>query len=129
VLARQGVSPEVSRLILGGPMMGIAQGTTDVPLIKGTNAILAYLHADLPPQRDCIRCGRCYRHCPLGLMPGEMSIAAERGDWDAAVACGMMECKECGCCVFVCPARRPIVQLVKLGKAELRRARARRSGG
>jgi len=95
-----------------------------VPVIKGTSCILLLPEEGIPTQRDCIRCGRCVEHCPLGLMPGEMSIAMERQDWEAAVGCGMLECKECGCCAYVCPARRRIVHMVKFGKLELRRQRA-----
>jgi electron transport complex protein RnfC len=124
ILARQGLREGQNRLLLGGPMMGIAQGSFDVPVIKGTSCILLLPEEGMPPQRDCIRCGRCVEHCPLGLMPGEMSIAMERRDWAAAVGYGMLECKECGCCAYVCPARRRIVHMVKFGKLELRRQRA-----
>jgi len=128
ILERQGICEAANQLVLGGPMMGIAQGTLHVPTIKGTSCILLRRAGPIAPMRDCIRCGRCVEHCPLGLMPGELSIAAERRDWEAAVEYGLLECKECGCCVFVCPARRHIVQLVKLGKVELRRLRERRNG-
>ncbi len=125
ILNRQGLRPEANQVILGGPMMGIAQGALDVPLVKGNNCLLALCDAEVPPQRDCIRCGRCVDQCPLGLVPSELGIACERGDWDAARQFGILECKECGCCAYVCPARRRIVHLVKLGKAELRRRRQR----
>jgi len=121
IARRQGLLEGVNQIILGGPMMGIAQGTFDLPLIKGNGCILVRRNVAVPPQRACIRCGRCVENCPLGLMPGEMSIAMEQQDWDAAVELGMMECKECGCCAYVCPAGRRIVHLVKFGKAELRR--------
>lgn len=129
ILRRQGVREGTNQLILGGPMMGTAQGSLDVPLIKGNNCLLLLCDVRVPPQRDCIRCGRCVASCPLGLMPGEMSVAMEREDWDAAVAAGMMECKECGCCAYICPAGRRIVHMVKFGKAELRRRKARERSG
>ncbi|MGD2175146.1 MAG: electron transport complex subunit RsxC [Candidatus Brocadiaceae bacterium] len=125
ILRRQGIREGTNQLILGGPMMGIAQGVTDVPLVKGNNALILRQGVSVPAQRDCIRCGRCVEHCPLGLLPGDLSIALEQGDWDAARELNLMECKECGCCAYVCPARRRIVQLVKLGKAELRRRKQR----
>ncbi len=125
ILRRQGLRDDASQLILGGPMMGIAQGTLDVPLVKGNNALLARRLADVPPQRDCIRCGRCVEHCPLGLMPGLISVACEHRDWDRARELDVMECKECGCCAYVCPARRRIVQQIKWAKAELREQRQR----
>ena len=124
ILERQGLREGANQLIMGGPMMGIAQGGLNVPVIKGTSCLLVRRAEVPPPMRNCIRCGRCVVHCPLGLMPGEMSIALERHDWDAAVELGLMECKECGCCAYVCPAQRHIVHLVKFGKAELRRLKA-----
>ncbi|MFO8008554.1 MAG: electron transport complex subunit RsxC [Candidatus Brocadiia bacterium] len=121
ILRRQGIRQGTNQLILGGPMMGIAQGSLDVPLIKGNNCLILRREMEVPPQRACIRCGRCVQHCPLGLVPGDLSMAVERGDWEAAREMNLLECKECGCCAYVCPARRRIVQQIKLGKAELRR--------
>jgi electron transport complex protein RnfC len=127
ILTRQGAAEDANQLILGGPMMGIAQASAELPLVKGNNCIILRRGASVPEQRACIRCGRCVAHCPLGLMPGEMSIAMEKQDWDAAVDLGMMECKECGCCAYVCPARRRIVHMTKFGKAELRRKKQQES--
>lgn len=121
IVRRQGTYEDTNQLILGGPMMGIAQGVIDVPLVKGNNAILLRRRVQVPLMRDCIRCGRCVEHCPLGLLPADLSIVCEQGDWDAALALDILECKECGCCAYICPARRYIVQMIKLGKAELRR--------
>jgi electron transport complex protein RnfC len=121
LILRQGLREGANQLILGGPMMGLAQGTFDLPLIKGNGCLLVRCDASVPAQRNCIRCGRCVENCPLGLMPGQMSIALEQKDWDAAAELGVMECKECGCCAYVCPAGRRIVHLVKFGKAELNR--------
>ncbi len=129
ILERQGVREGANQLILGGPMMGIAQGTADISLVKGNNALLVLRGARIPPQRDCIHCGRCVEHCPLGLMPAELSIACEKLDWDAAVELNMLECKECGCCAYVCPAKRRIVHMIKFGKAELRLRKARAREG
>jgi electron transport complex protein RnfC len=127
ILTRQGAAEDANQLILGGPMMGIAQASAELPLVKGNNCIILRRGAGVPEQRTCIRCGRCVDHCPLGLMPGEMSIALERQDWDAAVGYGLMECKECGCCAFICPARRRIVHMAKFGKSELRRKKQQES--
>jgi len=127
ILRRQGAAEDANQLILGGPMMGIAQANAAVPLVKGNNCILVRRGAVVPEQRACIRCGRCVASCPLGLMPGEMSIAMEKQQWDLAVKLGMLECKECGCCTYVCPARRRIVHMTKFGKAELRRRKQQES--
>mgnify|MGYP006286113885 CR=1 FL=1 len=125
IARRQGLREDAEQLILGGPMMGIAQGVLDVPLVKGNNCVLVRRGVDVPVQRDCIRCGRCVEHCPLGLIPGLFSVACENRDWNAARELNVLECKECGCCAYVCPARRRIVQQVKWAKAELRKQRAR----
>jgi electron transport complex protein RnfC len=126
LLERQGLTEhhgtreDANLLLLGGPMMGVAQAQFDVPVIKGTSGILLLTpRGPVPPQRACIRCGRCVEHCPLGLMPGQLSIAAEGMNWDMAQRLGMIECKECGCCAYVCPAKRRIVHLIRFGKGEL----------
>ncbi|MDP6107012.1 MAG: electron transport complex subunit RsxC [Candidatus Brocadiia bacterium] len=119
LLERQGALEDANLLLLGGPMMGVAQAQFDVPVIKGTSGILLLRCDGVPPQRACIRCGRCVEHCPLGLMPGQLSIAAEGMNWDMAQRLGMIECKECGCCAYVCPANRRIVHLIRFGKGEL----------
>jgi len=123
ILERQGILPGGNLLLMGGPMMGVAQADLNVPLIKGNSGILLW-HADAPPpQQACIRCGRCVDHCPLGLVPSDLSIVCESQDWDAALAAGLLECKECGCCAFVCPGKRRIVHLIRFGKAELAKRR------
>jgi len=128
ILERQGAIEGANLIIMGGPMMGIAQARPDVPLIKGNSGILVEAVETPPPQRSCIRCGRCVEHCPLGLMPGELSIACEKMDWDAALALDVMECKECGCCAYVCPAKRRIVHMIKFAKAELAKRRKKQQG-
>ena len=105
-------------------MMGIAQASTDVPVIKGMSG-LTVLRGEVPATwRACIGCGRCVDVCPMNLMPTEIGIACERGDVDAIAATQILDCFECGCCTYVCPAKRPIVQWVKFGKAELAKRRA-----
>ncbi len=125
LLALCGLRPEARRLVLGGPMMGIAQRTSEVSVIKGTSGVLALTAAPEAAYGPCIRCGRCVRACPYGLTPAEISRAVEKLNMDAAVEWNVLECKECGCCTYVCPARRPIVQQVKLAKAEVARRKAR----
>lgn len=117
------IRPEAKKLILGGPLMGIAQRTNDVPVAKGTNAVLV-LTKDVPAKYGpCICCGRCLV-CPYGLTPAMFSRAVEANDYERAEEWDVMECKECGCCAYVCPSKRPMVQQAKLAKAEILRRRA-----
>ncbi|NQT89395.1 SLBB domain-containing protein, partial [bacterium] len=120
-----GMAEGARRLILGGPMMGQAQYTGDVPVIKGTSGVLVLKGGPEPGWRACIHCGACVEACPMRLMPNEMSIACEAQDVDAIGGTSILHCYECGCCTYVCPANRPIVQWAKFGKAELAKRRAK----
>jgi electron transport complex protein RnfC len=122
-----GVVPGARRLILGGPMMGIAQRSADVPVIKGTSGVLVMRDGQAAGWRACIHCGACVEACPMRLMPNEISIACETQNVDAIGATAILHCYECGCCTYVCPSKRPIVQWVKFGKAELAKQKARQS--
>lgn len=116
-----GFAKKPMKVIMGGPMMGMAQRTLDVPIIKGTSGILALSEADvnIGPERPCIRCGRCVDACPMGLVPSMLSILAERGAYAVAKEnYDLLDCVECGSCVYVCPAKRNIVHYVKLSKAQ-----------
>ncbi|MFW6159158.1 MAG: electron transport complex subunit RsxC [Planctomycetota bacterium] len=124
IVEAAGLRDGVNKLVLGGPMMGLAQYTADVAVTKGTSGILALVDADAYDWRACIRCGRCVEVCPWQLVPSTLSIICEAKDIDAIRSSDIMDCKECGSCTYVCPSRRPIVQLVKYGKGELARIRA-----
>ena len=126
LLDAAGYSPERTRkLILGGPMMGNAHFDLDLPVTKGTSGVLALTDADDETYRACIRCGRCVECCPARLIPSELSILAESGRFADAGEANLLDCIECGGCTYICPARRPIVQWIRLAKAELRRAQQR----
>ncbi len=108
---------EGQRIILGGPMMGIAQATLDVPVIKGTSSILVLRDAEQDfTFFPCIRCGKCIDACPMKLMPNMLSIYAENELWDKTKIYSPKDCIECGCCAYVCVAKRPLVQHIKLVK-------------
>jgi len=120
-------SDEISRLILGGPMMGLAQYTSEIAVVKGTSGILLLTDAPDDDYGPCIRCGRCVDVCPMRLVPSDLSIVCEAGRVDEMMSQNIMDCKECGSCTYVCPSRRPIVQWVKYGKAELAKQKAKQT--
>ena len=120
-----GTKPGAKRLIMGGPMMGLAQFTPDVATVKGTSGILYTATSPEAEYLPCIRCGKCVQLCPLRLMPSMVSQAMDNFEVEVAQRYNVMECKECGCCGYICPSNRPIVQQVKLAKAELAGRRAR----
>ncbi|HHT9115563.1 MAG: electron transport complex subunit RsxC [Planctomycetes bacterium] len=110
----------INKIIFGGPMMGIAQGNIDAAVtIKGTGGILVLKDARQWQSHACIRCGRCIDSCPYGLNPSELSIMCEAKEFNLAIENNVMECKECGCCSYICPSKRPIVHLIKFAKAEI----------
>ncbi|MBE6788875.1 MAG: electron transport complex subunit RsxC [Ruminococcaceae bacterium] len=112
----------VDKLLMGGPMMGISISNGKHPVIKNNNAILA-ISAKLsfsPDPHPCIRCGKCTQACPFGLMPTVFEHAYEDGDFDLLEKQKVNVCMECASCAYVCPAKRPLVQINKLAKAALR---------
>jgi electron transport complex protein RnfC len=115
-----GLKESANRLILGGPMMGLAQFTDEVVVTKGTSGIVVLTDAKAKMHRACIRCGRCVEACPMELVPSTLSILGEANQIDEAKENALLDCIECGCCAYVCPSRRPIVQFVKYCKSELR---------
>lgn len=114
---------EPKKIIFGGPMMGAAQYTQDVPVIKNTNGIILLSENQIKEVENtfCIRCSRCVEACPLGLMPCLISQACEKERWDLAKAYGCMECMECGLCNYVCPRSRNIVQHIKYAKTRVKK--------
>lgn len=119
-----GFTSDPGKLIMGGPMMGVALYSLDVPVLKYTNALLALSEeqARLPDESSCIRCGRCVRACPMNLLPLELDRLVKAGRYDETEKNYIMDCIECGSCSYVCPAKRLIVQRIRLGKDALRRA-------
>ena len=121
LLTRSEITAAANKLILGGPMMGLAQRTSEQVVTKGTGGILILEHAEAFEGGPCIRCGRCVEGCPSGLVPSALSILAENLKFDEAEEFGANDCIECGVCTFVCPSRRPIVHYIRFLKDELRR--------
>ncbi len=119
-----GFKEEPEKILSGGPMMGMAVFSTDVPMIKSNNAILAFAKGDaeLKTERDCIRCGRCAAACPMSLMPTLIERYAKIGDVDSLNRIGINVCMECGSCAYSCPAGKPLVQYMRLAKSVVREA-------
>ena len=121
-----GTTEDIGKILYGGPMMGVAINSTDEPILKNTNAITALTRRDALGFKTtaCIHCGRCVSACPMGLNPTEFAKAMNIPELGARVerlneySIGL--CIECGCCSFVCPAKRPLVQNNRLGKADTR---------
>ncbi len=113
VLAAAGGTPE--KIICGGPMMGFAMFGLNVPVTKTATALLALSKDDVAAMEPgpCINCGRCVDVCPGRVVPSRLADYAERFDEEAFLAGYGMECCECGCCSFVCPAKRQLTQEIK----------------
>lgn len=111
------------KVINGGPMMGNAMWSADLPITKTTSGILIFSEefTEKREEGNCIRCGRCIRACPSGLMPCYMAASIKIGDYEGAERCHVTSCVECGSCAFGCPASIPLVQYFKLAKSELRK--------
>ena len=118
-----GLTGTPEKIIMGGPMMGVAMHSADVPVIKNTNALLVLDHAlaGLPPEAPCIRCGRCARNCPMGMLPMEINRVVVNRAWEELPAYAPMDCIECGCCSYVCPSGRYLVQSIRLAKEHIRK--------
>ena len=122
-----GTRAPVRKLLMGGPMMGLALMDDQLPVLKQNNAILAFAQADarLESATTCIRCGRCVDACPMHLVPPSIARAYAGGDTREMKALGAMTCMECGCCSYSCPAHRPIVQVIRMAKGAIRAEAAR----
>ncbi len=116
-----GFSEEPAKVLYGGPMMGISVASLGAPVLKQTNGLIALNKKDAEPKKitNCIRCGRCTNTCPFGLAPASIASALDAGDMEELYALRANLCMECGCCSFVCPANRQLVQQNKLAKARL----------
>jgi electron transport complex protein RnfC len=121
-----GLLPGAREVIFGGPMMGMAQKSLDVPVLKGTSGILCPDRgATLPPREyPCIRCGRCLDACPMFLNPTRLAQLARAEHLEELTSYNLMNCFECAACSFVCPSNIPLVQWMRIGKAMLRHRKA-----
>jgi len=117
-----GTDANMDRLIMGGPMMGFALHTADVPVIKTTNCILAATADDLPkrgPTMPCIRCSACADSCPVSLLPQQLYWYSRAKDFEKTQEYNLFDCIECGCCDYVCPSNIPLVHYYRFAKTEI----------
>jgi electron transport complex protein RnfC len=113
---------EPAKIILGGPMMGVAQFSLDVPVIKSTTGIIFFSKEEVfdRENRVCCRCARCIDVCPARIMPAILGMAAEKERWDIAKDYDVFDCIECGLCSYICPAKRDLVHLIKYAKSRVK---------
>jgi electron transport complex protein RnfC len=122
-----GMEESVSRVFLGGPMMGQALPSLDIPITKGTSGFIAFSDAQTaqPVEYPCIHCGYCVDACPLFLNPSQLGLLAGKGRYDEMVQdYNLMDCFECGSCAYVCPAHIPLVQRFRGAKNMVRKQKA-----
>lgn len=113
-----GMPEDTGKIIGGGPMMGKALMSLDIPMTKGSGGLLLMTKAEskrTEPQ-PCIRCAKCVNACPMGLEPYLLAKAGEHADWERAEKEDVISCLECGCCQFTCPSHRPLADAIRIGK-------------
>jgi len=124
--AAGGLPEDTGKIISGGPMMGKALNELDIPIAKATSGLLL-----IPEERskrqevyNCVKCGKCVEVCPMGLQPVELSLLSKNKNLETAQAHGILDCIECGSCSFICPSNRPILDYIRYGKSNIRKAKA-----
>lgn len=116
-----GMPDDAGKLIAGGPMMGKALVNVDAPVTKGTSGVLVIPAAEAKRGKtsNCIRCAKCVGVCPMGLQPFLLMSLSDLSFWDEAEHAHIMDCVECGSCSFTCPANRPLLDYIRLGKGRV----------
>lgn len=124
-----GLPADTGKVVTGGPMMGRAMARLDVPVVKGMSAVLVIPDESARRQSEqlCVRCGKCVSACPMGLEPYLLSKMVRKAMWDGAETHNITDCIECGSCSWTCPSVLPLLDYIRVGKAEvMRRIRARK---
>jgi electron transport complex protein RnfC len=126
-LLRAHGADEESRLLMGGPMMGVAQPSWSGAVIKGTTGLCAVPRPAVIPseERDCIKCGRCVDACPMDLVPSRYAFHGKRQEWAQMQRHGVLSCIECGCCEYICSAKIALVSLIRKAKIHARHLTAK----
>lgn len=119
--AAGGLPENTGKVVSGGPMMGKALASIDIPVTKGTSGVLIVPtpEAKRKAMKDCIRCAKCVNVCPMGLNPTLLMNLTEYAVWDRAEKNGITDCIECGSCSYTCPADRPLLDYIRLGKGRV----------
>jgi electron transport complex protein RnfC len=121
-----GLTDDAEEIIFGGPMMGVAQSSLDVPVVKGTTGVVVLTKPDLnpPDSYPCMRCARCIDSCPVFLNPAMLADFARVGRYEEMEKMHLFDCMLCGSCSYVCPSKIPLAQLFQASKTALRRRKA-----
>ena len=122
-----GFSAPVKKLLMGGPMMGLAVPNQNVPVIKGTSGILAFGEkaARLDAEQPCVRCAKCLYVCPMNLQPNLLDKFSRSDDFTTLEKLHIADCIECGSCAYVCPSKRRQVQQIKVAKVKMKSAQTK----
>jgi electron transport complex protein RnfC len=121
-----GLTEDASEIVFGGPMMGIAQRSLEVPITKGTTGVVALTTHDVQQRKQypCIRCGACLDACPVFLNPSSLAELAGAQRYEEMETLHLQDCMLCGSCSYVCPSNIPLSQLFQASKTALRRKKA-----
>ena len=113
-----GIPADTGKIIGGGPMMGKTYSHTNHPVSKRSSGLLLLPNNMAAPleEKNCIRCGKCVQHCPMGLAPYLLATQGELALWDDMEQEQVANCIECGCCTFTCPSNRPLLDYIRYGK-------------
>ncbi|WP_066628910.1 electron transport complex subunit RsxC [Labilibacter marinus] len=119
--AAGGLPEDTGKVIGGGPMMGKALVSTDIPITKGSSGVLIMPNeeAKRKPMQNCIKCSKCITVCPMGLEPYLLMTVSDKQVWDRAEEENIMDCIECGSCSYTCPSSRPLLDYIRLGKGKV----------
>ena len=121
ITASGGLPEDTGKIIGGGPMMGKALLSTEVPVTKGTSGVLILPREESirRPMRNCIRCAKCVSVCPMGLNPAFLMRDVQYADWEATEKGYIVDCIECGSCSYTCPSNRPLLDFIRTGKQKV----------
>jgi len=134
ILETVGTEDDISTVVLGGPMMGNAASSLDIPITKGSTGVIAFSDRETGRMSErqeypCIHCGYCVDACPIFLNPSQLGLLARQEMHESMVEnYHLMDCFECGCCTFVCPAHIPLVQRFRIAKSAVRKAERMAAG-